>query len=119
MQEFQVLRVIGPALRMKAQVDSNNRGQKELEKRRERLHERTCRVYQKLVVPWVGLRIGFYSLFEYCLRADMSLRYRQTFPGKKRYFLDHFSPFRTSCSPSFISFLKFYIFINLLYILYS
>jgi hypothetical protein len=28
MQEFQMLRVLKPALRMKAQVDSSNRGQK-------------------------------------------------------------------------------------------
>jgi hypothetical protein len=38
-----------------------------------------------------------------CLRAEMSLRYSQRFPGKERYLLDHLPPFGTSCSPSFIS----------------
>jgi hypothetical protein len=42
------------------------------------------------------LGIEFYSLFEYCLRAEMSLRCRQRFPGKERCLLDHLSPFGTS-----------------------
>jgi hypothetical protein len=49
-QEFQVLRVLEPALRMKAQTDSNSRGRKDFiaenlvgEKRRERLHIGECR----------------------------------------------------------------------------
>jgi hypothetical protein len=36
MQEFQVLRVLEPALRMKAQTDSNSRGQKDFICREER-----------------------------------------------------------------------------------
>jgi hypothetical protein len=36
-----------------------------------------------------GWVLGF-SLFEYCLRAEMCLRCRQTFPGKERCLLDHF-----------------------------
>jgi hypothetical protein len=90
---------------MKAQVYSSSRGQKDFicreEKRRERLHGGECRGTQKLAVPWVRLGIGFYSLFEYCLRAEMSLRNRQMFPGKEKCLLDHLSPFGTSCSPSF------------------
>jgi hypothetical protein len=50
-------------------------------------------VTQKPVVLWVRLEIGFYSLFEYCLRVEMSLRYKQRFPGKERCLLDHLSPF--------------------------
>jgi hypothetical protein len=52
------------------------------------------------VVLWIVLGIGFYSLFECCLRAEMSLRCRQKFPGKERCLLDHLSPSGTSWSPS-------------------
>jgi hypothetical protein len=45
-----------------------------VEKRRERLHSGECRGTQKLVVPWV--RLGIYSLFEYFLRAEISIRFR-------------------------------------------
>jgi hypothetical protein len=64
-QEFQVLRVLEPALRMKAQTDSNSRVGKILfvEKRRERLHIGECRGTQKPVIPWVRVGSGFYSLF--------------------------------------------------------
>jgi hypothetical protein len=54
MQEFQVLRVLDPALRMKAQEDPNSRDRKNFiyteEKRREGLHSGECRGTQKLVV---------------------------------------------------------------------
>jgi hypothetical protein len=39
--------------------------------------------------------------FLYCLRAEMSLRYKQKFPGKEKCLLGQLSPFGTSCSPSF------------------
>jgi hypothetical protein len=90
MQEFQMLRVLGHTLRKKHKWTPATAVGKILfvEKRREKLHER-------------ALGIGFYSLFEYCLRAEMSLRNRQMFPGKEKCLLDHLSPFGTSCSPSF------------------
>jgi hypothetical protein len=72
-----------------------------VEKRRETLHGAEFRGTRKPVVPWVGMGIGFYSLFEYCLRAEMSLRCRQRFSGKERCLLDHSLPFGTSCNPSF------------------
>jgi hypothetical protein len=67
------------------------------------MHEGVCRGGQKLVVLWVWLGIGLYGLFEYCLRAEMSLKCRQKFPGKERWLPDHLSPFGTSCSSSFNS----------------
>jgi hypothetical protein len=85
---------------MKAQADSSSRGQKDFicreEKKKERLHGGECRGTWKLVVPWSGRRLGFYSLFVYCSRAEMSLRCRKRFPGKERCLLDHLSPFGTS-----------------------
>jgi hypothetical protein len=58
MQKFQVLRILEPALRVKAQTDSNGRSQKYfivenlfVEKRRERLHIGDCRGTQKPVIP--------------------------------------------------------------------
>jgi hypothetical protein len=59
MQEFQVLRVLEPTLRMKAQVDSSSRGRKIVEKRSERLHGGECMRTWKPVVLWVMLEIGF------------------------------------------------------------
>jgi hypothetical protein len=65
-----VLRVLEPALRMKAQTDSNRRSQKDFicrelvrEKRREKLHIGECRGTRKPVIPWVRVGSGFYSLF--------------------------------------------------------
>jgi hypothetical protein len=42
-----------------------------------------------------------FIVFLHCLRAEMSLRCKQKFPGEERCVLDHLSPFGTSCSPSF------------------
>jgi hypothetical protein len=98
-----VLRVLEPTLRMKAQADSNSRGWKDFICREEKRKIAYWRMQgdRKPVIPWVRLGIGFYSLFLHCLGAEMSLRCRQRFPGKERHLLDHFSPFGTSCSPSF------------------
>jgi hypothetical protein len=41
--------------------------------------------------------------FFYCLRAEMSLRCKQTFPGKEKCLVEQFSPFGTSCSLPFIT----------------
>jgi hypothetical protein len=64
-----MLRVLEPALGMKAQADSNCRGWKDFfienlvgEKRRERLHIRECRGTWKPVIPWARVVSGFYSL---------------------------------------------------------
>jgi hypothetical protein len=53
--------------------------------------------------PMVRLEIGFYSFFVYCLRVEMSLRCRQTFPGKEKCLLSQLPHFGTSCSLSFKS----------------
>jgi hypothetical protein len=102
-----VFRVLGSTLRMKAQVDSSSRGWKDFicreEKRKSSWGNGGGGGTQKLVVPWVRLEIGFYRLFVYYLRVEMSLRCRQTLPGKERCLLGQLSPFRTSCSLPFKS----------------
>jgi hypothetical protein len=62
-----------------------------------------CKGTWKPVFPFIRLGIGLYSLFEHCLRVEMSLRYRWTFPGKKMILLEDLSPFETSFSLSFNS----------------
>jgi hypothetical protein len=61
-----VLRVLETALRMKAQTDSNSRGQKDFicrefswRKRRERLHIEECRGTWKPVILWFRVGSGF------------------------------------------------------------
>jgi hypothetical protein len=65
-----VLRVLEPALKMKAQTDLTAEVGKILfvenlvgEKRRERLHIGECRGTRKPVIPWARVESGFYSLF--------------------------------------------------------
>jgi hypothetical protein len=99
-----VLRVLEPVLRMKAQTDSNSRGQKDFTCR-----EFICREEKRKTAYWgmqgdletsdlVGHLVGrvgdwvFMAFFLHCLGAEMSLRCRQRFPGKERCLLDHFSP---------------------------
>jgi hypothetical protein len=91
----------GSTLRMKAQEDSSSRGQKYF----------ICREEKRKAAwghaggprnPWFcgsGWKLGFYRLFLCCLRAEMLLRS----PGKEKCLLGQLSPFRTSCSPSFIA----------------
>jgi hypothetical protein len=63
-----MLKVLEPALRMKAQTLTAEVGKilfaENLvgEKRRERLHIGECRGTQKPVIPWVRVGSGFYSL---------------------------------------------------------
>jgi hypothetical protein len=62
-QEFQELRVLEPALRMKAQVDSNSRGQKDFickeEKRREeKKRERKDCILENAGGPETGYPVG-------------------------------------------------------------
>jgi hypothetical protein len=100
-RHFQVFRVLGSTLRMKAQVDSSKRGQKDF----------ICRE-EKRKAAWghaggpgnwwshgSGWKLGFYSPFLYCLMVEMSCR----FPGKEKCLLGQLSPFGTSCSLSFNS----------------
>jgi hypothetical protein len=102
-QEFQVLKVLEPALRMTAQKDSNSRGRiLFVEKRRERLHIGECKGTQKPVILWVKVGSGFYSLFLHCLRVEMPFRCRWAFPREEKCLLDHLPLFGTSCSLSFI-----------------
>jgi hypothetical protein len=56
-----VLRVLEPALRMKAQADSSSRGRKDFICREEK-RKAAWRAYRgtwKPMVPWVKLEIGF------------------------------------------------------------
>jgi hypothetical protein len=88
-QEFQVLRVLEPALKMKAQTLTAEVGKilfvKNLfvEKRRKRLHIGECKGTRKPVIPWVRVGSGFYSLFLHCLRAEMPFRCKQAFPKEE------------------------------------
>jgi hypothetical protein len=53
-RDFQLLRVLGSTLNMKAETDSSNRGQKDFICRKEKIMGA-----QKPVVPLVRLEIGF------------------------------------------------------------
>jgi hypothetical protein len=55
-RNFQVFRVLGSTLRMKAQADSSSRGRKYLICSEEKIKAAWG---LKLVVPWVRLEIGF------------------------------------------------------------
>jgi hypothetical protein len=91
MQEFQVLRVLEPALRMKAQTDSNSRGRKDFirgeficRKEKRKIAYWRMQADPKPVIPWFRVGSGFYSLFLYCLRVEMPFRCKQAaFPGEK------------------------------------
>jgi hypothetical protein len=70
MQEFQVPRVLEPALRMKAQTLTAEVGNilfvenLFVEKRRERLHIGECRGTRKPVIPWARVGSGvLYPIF--------------------------------------------------------
>jgi hypothetical protein len=94
-----VLRVLEPALRMKAQTDSNSRGQKDFTCREEKRKTAYLRMQgdPKTGDPvGQGREWGFIAFFLHCLGAEMSLRCRQRFPGKERCLLDHLSHFGTS-----------------------
>jgi hypothetical protein len=64
-QKFQVFRFLAPALRMKAQTESNSRGQKDFicrEGKRKTAYWGMQGV-PKPVIPWVRVGSEFYSLF--------------------------------------------------------
>jgi hypothetical protein len=89
-----VLRVLEPALRMKAQTLTAEVGKiiyvENLvgEKERERLHIGECRGTRKLVIPGTSVGSGLYSLFLQCLRAEMPLRCKWAFPREEKCLLD-------------------------------
>jgi hypothetical protein len=58
-RNFQVFRVLGYTLEMKAQPDSSSRGQKDFICREEKGCMRACRGNRKPVVLSVRLKIGF------------------------------------------------------------
>jgi hypothetical protein len=82
-QEFQVLRVLEPALRMKAQADSNSRGRKDFicrefswRKEKRKTAYWGMQGDRKPVIPWGRVGSGVLQPFLHCLRAEMSLRCR-------------------------------------------
>jgi hypothetical protein len=94
-QEFQVLRVLDPALNVKAQTDSNSRGQKDIicrelswRKEKRKTAYWGVRGTQKLVISLARVGNGFYSLFLHCLRAEMPFRCKQAFPREEKCLLD-------------------------------
>jgi hypothetical protein len=107
-QEFQVLRVLQPPLRMTAQTDCNSRGRKDF----------TCREFswakeKRKTAYWrmqgdletddplgQGGEWGFIA-YLHCLRAEMPFRCKQAFLREEKCLLDHLLPCGTSCSPSF------------------
>jgi hypothetical protein len=103
-----MLRVLEPALRMKAQTDSNSRGWKnficsEFSWRKEKRKTAYWRMQGDPETGnlWVRVGSGFYSLFLHCLRVEMPSRHKQAFPREEKCLLDHLSPFGTSHSLSF------------------
>jgi hypothetical protein len=98
-RNFQLLRVLGSALRMKAEVDSSSRGQKGFIFREEKrkvawghaVGPKTCDPLGQ-VRNWVFIAIFL---------ALGSLRCKQKFPRKEKCFLGQLSPFGTSCTLSF------------------
>jgi hypothetical protein len=84
-QEFQVLRVLQPALRMKAQVDSNNGGWKDFICREEK---RKTAYWRMQGDPETGDPLGQHGewgfiAFLYCLMAEMPFRCKWEFPREK------------------------------------
>jgi hypothetical protein len=90
MQEFQVLRVLEPALRMKAQTDSNSRGQKDFICREEKRKTAYWGMQgnPKPLIPWVREGSGVLQPFLHCLRAEMPFRGRWAFSREEKCLLD-------------------------------
>jgi hypothetical protein len=108
-QEFQVLRVLEPALRMKAQVDSNSRGRKDFICREEKRKEKRKTSYWRMKGDLdtgdpvgQGEEWGFIA-YLHCLMAEMPFRCKGAFPKEEKCLLDHLSPFGSFCSLSFSS----------------
>jgi hypothetical protein len=98
---FQVFRVLGSTLRMKAQTYSSSRGWKDFICR----EEKGKAAWGHAGGPETGGPVGevgnwVFIAFFYCLRVEMSLRGKQKFPGKKKCLLGQLSPFENDNSPS-------------------
>jgi hypothetical protein len=110
-QEFQVLRVLEPVLRMKAQTDSNSSGWKDFicrefscrkEKRKTAYWEMQGDL--KPVILWVRGREWGFIAFLHCLRAEVPFRCRQAFPREEKCLLDLLQSVLPSFLPSFFFF---------------
>jgi hypothetical protein len=103
-----VLRVLEPALRMKAQTDFNSRGRKDFICREFswRKEKRKTAYWRMQGDPETGDPLdqggerGFIA-YLHCLMAEMPFRCKWAFPRDEKCLLDHLSPFGTSRSPSF------------------
>jgi hypothetical protein len=96
-----MFRVLGSTLRVKAQVYSSSRGQKDFICREEK-RKAACDHVRRPGNRWscgLGWKLSFYSLF-HCPRVEMSLRYKEKFSGKEKCLFGPLSP----CSMSFIPF---------------
>jgi hypothetical protein len=98
-----VLRVLEPALRMKAQTDSNSRGWKDFICREEKRETAYWGMQGDLETSESMGRGGEWCFiaFLHCLMVEMPFRCKWAFPREENCLLDHLSPFGTSCSPSF------------------
>jgi hypothetical protein len=103
-----VLRVLEPALRMKAQTDSNSRGRKdficrEFSWRKEKRKTAYWRMQRDPETSDPLSQVGEWGFIAYlhCLMAGDANRRKQAFPREEKCLLDHLSPFETSHSPSF------------------
>jgi hypothetical protein len=93
MQEFQVLRVLEPAVRMKAQTLLTAEVRNILfvdnlfvEKRGETLHVGECRGSRNSRES--GWGVGFIAFFLHYLRAEMPFRCKWAFPREEKCLLD-------------------------------
>jgi hypothetical protein len=107
MQEFQVLRVLEPALRRKHRQTLTAEVGKILfienlvgEKRRERLHIGECRGTRTGDPMGQGGEWDFIA-YLHCLMAEMPFRCKRAFIREEKCLFDDLSPFGTSCSPTF------------------
>jgi hypothetical protein len=103
MQEFQVLRLLETALRMKAQADSNSRGWKDFICREEKRKTAYWRIQGD---PDTGDPVGQgeewgFIAYLHCLMVEMTFRCKWAFPREEKCLLDHLLPFGTFCSLSF------------------
>jgi hypothetical protein len=96
-RSFWVFRALGSTLRMKAEVDQQQRAEDFICRQ-----EKGC-MDLETVGPMGQVENWVFIDYLNCPRAEKSLRCKQRFPGKKKCLLGKLSPFGTSCSPSFKS----------------
>jgi hypothetical protein len=81
-----VLRVLGSTLSLKSEVDMSSRGQKDFREEKRKVswgHAPGPGNPGSCGSSW---KLGFYSLFLSCPRAEMSLWCKQIFPRKEKCF---------------------------------